>query len=132
VRGLVGDCQSYRDGIETMAPNLKPSEPLSQVVFIHDYLQLVFQDEYFNVYNAAEVVWNETTLRQGQLGFCDALVSLIDQRVTSVSVSEPYKLSLTFERGFQFHVLSGDEAARGPEAFEFHGSNNLLVVESNA
>ena len=46
-----------------MAPNLKPSEPLSQVVFIHDYLQLVFQDECFNVYNAAEVVWNETTLQ---------------------------------------------------------------------
>ncbi len=37
-----------------MLPKLKPSEPLSQVVFVHDYLQLIFQDEGFNIYNLSE------------------------------------------------------------------------------
>jgi hypothetical protein len=34
-----------------MPPDLKPSEALSQVVFVDDYCQLVFQAEIFNVYN---------------------------------------------------------------------------------
>jgi hypothetical protein len=115
-----------------MTPNLKPTEALSQVVFIHDYIQLVFQHEGFSIYNAAEVVRDGGVIRQGQIGYCDALVSLINQRVTSVAVAEPYKLSLTFESGVEFHVLSGDDATNSPEAYEFRGADNLWIVESNA
>lgn len=45
--------------MQSEVPNLIPLEPLSQVVFIHDYLQLVFQDESFSIYNLAELsaVW---------------------------------------------------------------------------
>ena len=114
-----------------MRPNLKPSEALSQVVFIHDYMQLVFQDESFTIYNDAEIIRNGSSLRQGQLGFCDALVSLISQRVTSVAVLEPYKLSLTFENGVKVHVLSDNQAVRSPEAYKFRGANSLWIVEQN-
>jgi hypothetical protein len=114
-----------------MTPNLKPAEALSQVVFIHDYIQLVFQDEIFSIYNDAQVIRNRDVFRQGQLGFCDALVSLIGQRIISFTVTGSSKLSLKFENGADFHVLSSDDAVRGPEAFEFHGTNNLLVVEQN-
>ena len=34
-----------------MKVDLQPVEPLSQVVFVHDYLQLVFQDRAFTLYN---------------------------------------------------------------------------------
>ena len=38
-------------------PNLCPAEPLSQVVFIHDYLQLVFQSQCLSVYNLAQIAF---------------------------------------------------------------------------
>jgi hypothetical protein len=114
-----------------MPTDLKPLEALSQVVFVHDYIQLVFQDEVFAIYNIPELVHQGTSVRQGRPGFCDALVGLIGQRVISVSTTEPEMLLLDFERGARFRLLSGDEGVRGPEAFQFRGLNNLLVVEQN-
>src|SRR5438105_12100313 len=115
-----------------MMPNLKPSEPLSQVVFIHDYFQLIFQDERFNIYNVSEVEHRGIKVVQGQPGFCDALVALIGQRVVKASRSNSHVLQLSFEEGAQFVVRSDDEAVRGPEAFQFNGKNQPTVVEQNA
>lgn len=112
-------------------PNLKPSEPLSQVVFIHDYLQLIFQDKGFNIYNLAEVEVHGLKMTQGEPGFCDAVVSLIGQRVTAASHSDKYALMLSFGEGAQFVVRSDDAAISGPEAFEFNGKNQPPVVEQN-
>ena len=114
-----------------MIPNLKPSGPLSQVVFIHDYVQLVFDEESFSICNVAEMDCQGALIRQGQVGFCDALVALIAQQVTVVSSSNVYALALTFERGARLLVLAGDAGVRGPEAFQFNGRNNLIVVEQN-
>ncbi len=106
-----------------MPPDLKPLEALSQVVFVHDYIQLVFQDEVFNIYNIPELVHQGASV--------DALVGLIGQRVISVSRTEPEMLLLDFERGARFRLPSGDEGVRGPEAFQFRGQNNSLVIEQN-
>lgn len=114
-----------------MTPNLKPSESLSQVVFIHDYLQLIFQDEGFNIYNLAEVEVHGVKSMQGQPGFCDAVVSLIGQRITAASHSDKCALKLLFEEGAQIVVRNDGEAIRGPESFEFNGRNQLPVVEQN-
>ena len=114
-----------------MVANLKPSEPLSQVVFIHDYLQLVFQDEGFSIYNLAEVEQRGVTIRLGEPGFCDAVVALIGQRVADVSRSDAHVLKLSFEGGAQFAVRNDEEAVAGPEAFEFNGKNQPPVVEQN-
>ena len=115
-----------------MKLNLVPSEPLSQVVFIHDYLQLVFQGESFSVYNVSKLVHNGTELIQGQSGFCDAMVNLIGQRVVTAAVSTENPLSLSFESGSKFSVLPGSVGARGPEAFQFTGRYNQIIVEQNA
>ncbi len=116
-----------------MALNLKPSEPLSQVVFIHDYLQLKFQDEWLSIYNLAEVKRHGLKVSQGQPGFCDAVVALIGQRVVAADHSDAaFGLRLTFEEGTQFTVRSDEAAISGPEAFEFNGKNQAPVVEQNA
>jgi hypothetical protein len=112
-------------------PDLIPTEPLTQVVFVHDYLQLVFQFESFSIYNVARVSHGDTVLIQGAPGFCDAVVSLIGQRVREASSTDNHRLSLTFESGENVVVLSGSEHIRGPEAFEFNGHDNLIVVEQN-
>jgi hypothetical protein len=115
-----------------MKPNLKPPDPLSQVVFIHDYLQLVFQEAGFSIYNLAAIEVEGRQIKQGQAGFYDAVVALIGQRVDKVSHSSSAALCLVFEKGARFIVLSDDESIKGPEAFEFHAKGGPLVVEQNA
>jgi hypothetical protein len=105
-----------------------PTEPPSQVVFIHDYIQLVFQDEGFNVYNVATLSSASGSYRTGGPGFADALVALIGEKV--VDVAEP--LSLQFSSGASLTVSFEPTDVRGPEAFEFHGRDGLMLVEQNA
>ena len=97
-----------------MLPNLTPSQPLSQVVFIHDYLQLVFQADRFSIYSLAEIEAHGAKVAQGQSGFCDAVFALIGQRVVEVSQSPSHVLVLTFEKGTQFSVRTDVEAITGP------------------
>lgn len=108
---------------------LIPLEPLSQVCFIHDYLQLVFQDDRISIYNRTQIQVGSTRMSQGEAGFCDALVSLIGQRV--VSVSRRHVLTLAFAKGVELSVLGGDGNVAGPEAFRFDGPNGVLAAEQN-
>ena len=112
-------------------PDLCPSEPLSQVVFIHDYLQLVFQSQCLSVYNLAKVERMGGTYTQGSSGFCDALVGLIGSTVLRAHHNEKYKLILEFQNGNNFLVPAASEYVRGPEAFQFTGTDEYLVVEQN-
>jgi hypothetical protein len=111
--------------------DLSPAEPLSQVVFIHDYVQLVFQDERLSIYNPIAVSDAQSDLSCGGLGLRDALVGLIGQSAVSVAPPESFVLALSFERGQS--VLVSKRGATGiAEAFEFRGNDNLVVVEPNA
>lgn len=110
-----------------MRPDILPTEPLSQVVFIHDYLQLVFQDACFSIYNAAELRQGNSSLSQGQSGFCDGLVSLIGQPLTSASASP--SLSLTFQSGT---VLVVAQSGQDPESWQYNSFGEPIVVEQNA
>lgn len=110
-----------------MHSHLLPSEPLSQVVFVHDYLQLVFQDARFSIYNAAELRRGNATFLSEQPGFRDELVGLIGQPL--ISASGVPSLSLAFQNGAVLVVAkSGD----GPEAWAYQSVKGELVVEQNA
>lgn len=110
-----------------MRPDILPIEPLSRVVFIHDYLQLVFQDACFSIYNPAELKLDSSLLLSGQPGFCDVLVSLIGQPLTS-ALSSP-SLSLTFQNGT---VLTVAQIGQGPEAWQYAALGEPIVVEQKA
>ena len=112
-----------------MQPDLQPVDPLSQVVFVHDYLQLVFQDCAFTLYNPATYAKDATVLRQGQPGFCDALVSLIDQGARAEVRGEG--LLLHFVGGAVVSVSTSGPDARGPEAWQFGRLGGPYVVEQN-
>lgn len=114
-----------------MNTTLIPCEPLTQVVFVHDYIQLVFQDETFNLYNQVELEYATRLFRSGELGFCDTLVSLINKRVVSTSSGATCKLELTFEGGTRLRVRPDVDSACGPDSFEYFGPQNLLVSEPN-
>jgi hypothetical protein len=113
-----------------MKVDLPAVEPLSQVVFVHDYLQLVFQDRVFTLYNTATYSAGSGEFRQGQSGFCDALVSLIDQTAQAEALAD--KLLLRFSGGAVVSVPVSGPDARGPEAWQFSQLGGPLVVEQNA
>lgn len=110
-----------------MSPNILPTAPLSEVAFVHDYFQLVFQDACFSIYNAAELSEHGKVFSQGNPGFCDALVGLIGQSLSSALVKPT--LSLTFQGGAVLVVTSHSS---GPEAWQYNSSGNPVVVEQNA
>jgi hypothetical protein len=112
-----------------MRPDLLPADPMSQVVFVHDYLQLVFQGSCFSIYNLATLHEDGVLLEQGQPGFCDKLVGLIGQALSMVSSIGESSLTLTFLNGA---VLAVAPDGSGPEAWQFNSLGGLIVVEQNA
>ena len=112
-----------------MQLDLQPIDPLSQVVFIHDYLQLVFQDRAFTIYNLATYAKSNVSLQQGEPGFCDALVALINQ---SVQVEVSGRLVFRFSDGAVVSVPTTGQGTRGPEAWQFGEFGGPVVVEQNA
>lgn len=112
-----------------MRPNLLPPDSLSQVVFVHNYFQLVFQDSGFSIYNAATLYSNGVSLLQGQPGFCDRLVGLIGQALLAADAPDDSSLVLTFQDGSALTVVS---AGPGPEAWQYNSLGCSTVVAQNA
>lgn len=104
-----------------------PKKPLSQVVFVEDYFQLVFQDERFSFYNVVELANEQRVVDCGQQGFCDALIGLIGEQVTSVTVGIDSELTVQFSSGSVLRTHVGSSGAC-PEAWQFNGSDGQIVV----
>lgn len=109
-----------------MRPNLVPADALTQVVFVQDYIQLVFADVGFSFYNPVRLIAGGVVVVQGAAGFTDALVSLIGRKV--ISARDSGALNLTFDNAIELQV---DAAGDGLEAFQFNGTDGSIVVEQN-
>lgn len=107
--------------------SLVPVAPLNQVVFIHDYFQLVFQDASFSIYNEAEIRIGMAVFGQQQPGFSDKLIGLIGKTLTAVSTSP--SLALTFENGA---VVVVSQTGCAAEAWQYKSAIGEVVVEQNA
>ncbi|WP_342315406.1 hypothetical protein [Lysobacter sp. FW306-1B-D06B] len=114
---------------KAMKPDIQPIDPLSQVVFVHDYLQLVFQDCGFTLYNQVTYSKGDAVLYQNRPGFCDAVVSLIGQRARAEAGCTD--LLLHFASGAVVSISTSAEAGYGPEAWQFSRSDGLCAVEQN-
>ena len=112
----------------SMLDVLLDAEPLSQVVFIHDYIQLVFNGMHFNLYGAVTVHHAGRTLLRKDTGFCDELCGLIGQRIIDTSTEERQYAAVTFEKGMTVAVSVRTEDNVGPEAFSLGDNKGLMVV----
>jgi hypothetical protein len=107
-------------------------EALSQVVFVEEHIQRVFQDERLSITNSAQVgLPTGICLLQGQRGFADALASLVVPRAQSTDAPAPDLLRLCFDGGVQLRVPNRSSVS-GTEAFVFIGRGERVVVEHNA
>ena len=116
------------DGVQRV--DLQPKVPLSSVVFIFDYVQLVFQDCTFTLFNRIHYLSNGHSVIQGTPGFCDALVGLIDSDAMAAVVDG--QLSLRFTNGATVRVGNADDDISGPEAWTFATLDGEMVVQQNS
>lgn len=107
-----------------------PKSPLSEVVFIHDYIQLGFQGEVLSLYNPVVVQLRAIHYQSGEPGFADALVSLIGESVHEVGETDGFVLLLQFEGGAQVRVCKVRGASQ-PEAYRFNAGSGLIVAQQN-
>lgn len=115
-----------------MQPRLLPTSPLTQAVFIHSHVKLVFGDETFSLYNRLALEHAGNQHRQGEPGFADALVGLIGQTPIAVHTPINCALRIEFDEGTALYVLNGPQDVAGAEAFQFNGRDTPFLVEPNS
>jgi hypothetical protein len=103
---------------------LPPADPLSQVVFVHDYLQLVFGDTRLSLYGLTTITVDSVMLTLRETGFCDAVVSLLCEKVLNVSTDDGGSLHIQFESGTSMTVASSEH---GPESWQLIAGSEAVV-----
>lgn len=111
---------------------LKSAEPLSQVTFVHDYVQLRFQETCLSLYSRLVISTNGVTLGRSDRGFCDALVALIGQSAMSVDYQAKDHLRIAFSTGAILSASLKAIDASGEELFQLQGPGTTLIVEQVA
>lgn len=111
-----------------VADAFKAADPLTEVSFVHDYVQLSFQDLGLSVYSQLTVGTPRGLLKRSDSGFCDALVGLIGQRVTSVEYSAKISMRLIFSDGSSVNVSLRSEDANGSELFQLKRLGLPIIV----
>ena len=93
---------------------------LSAVEFVHEHLQLRFEEAVLTLY-----VWPDVadadgiSVGYGQPNYRDALCSAIDEAVSSAEFNEGDALTLEFENGTVFALSLRDEELDTPEVGSF-------------
>ncbi len=107
---------------------------LTGVVFIHDYLQLLFDisepydDSTLNVYSKNLVTNMSGRFDSGGDGYRDALCSLIGLTVASLDGSSAGEFLIELNTGDTLAISLHEQDRTGPEAAEFNNHDNLWVV----
>jgi len=109
---------------------LTQGEPLSEVRFVHDYVQFVLWPHTLSVYPKLRVSSQARMLSPSDPGFYDSICKLIGQKLLKVIRIEGVQLEFTFSNGTTFFVSLRPEDAVGPEIAMLSGTNEAgLMVE---
>lgn len=109
---------------------LTQAEPLSEVRFVHDYVQFVLWPHTLSIYPRLKVSRGDHVLSPADSGFYDSICSLIGQKVVNVIRVEKAQLEFAFSLGTKLFVSLRPEDAVGPEIAMLSGSNGAgLMVE---
>ncbi len=110
---------------------LSKAELLSQVIFIHDYIQFRFEPMTLTLLNAVSVKSASKDLTRNDLGFCDTLCALIGQRILDMSIIDKESASFVFESGTIVRLGLAPDDGTGPEAFTIFDGYAFMLVEQN-
>jgi hypothetical protein len=103
---------------------------LSEVRFVHDYVQFVFWPYGLSVYAKVSVSTNGRVLGPRDAGYFDSIYILIGQKLVAVARTEGVELEFEFSGGTSLLVSLRLEEAVGPEVAMLSNENGgHLMVE---
>ena len=103
-------------------------EQLSAVVFVQDYVQLQFDGQTVTAFTPVSVIRGPHRSTFPDAGSRDDLCSVIGTKVVRQSIAGGDALALEFEGGAIIRVPLDAESRVGPEAMNFSGLDNQLIV----
>jgi hypothetical protein len=103
-------------------------EQLSAVVFVQDYVQLQFDGQTITAFTPVSVIRGSRMSTFPAAGSRDDLCSVIGTKVVSQSVVAGDALTLEFQGGVIIRVPLDEASRTGPEAMNFSGLDNQLIV----
>jgi hypothetical protein len=115
--------------IDRAYTRLAKENSLSEVRFVHDYVQFFFEPHILSLYAPLQVLADGRSLARKDIGFYDNICSLIGQRLIAVTRQEFEWLEFAFSNGTKVVVSLRSEAAVGPEAAELFTPGGEIMVE---
>jgi len=104
-------------------------EQLSGVTFVMDYLQLQFNPPpIINAYTPVTVSANGKSCVSGDDQFRNILCGQITKIVKSVTIRDEEAFLIAFDDGSTISLSLKPSDYVGPEAVDFHGRDNLIMV----
>jgi hypothetical protein len=104
---------------------------VSSIVFVEDYLQIIFDDYVFTMFVWPEVSHKGRILRNNHDDYRNSLCELIDQRVIKAQVQEGEQVSLLFSNGAEVSMSLKEKDRTSVEAGTFSGQKNKLFIVWN-
>jgi len=102
---------------------------LSEVRFVHDYVQFIWEPHTLSLYAPLRVLAEGRPLARSDVGFCDSICSLIGQSLTAVTRQEHEQLEFAFSNGTKVLVSLRSEDAVGPEVAQLSTPGGEIMVE---
>lgn len=108
---------------------LSKEDALSQVTFVHDYVQFVFGPHTLSLYAPLLVRAGGRSLARNDVSFCDSICSLIGQKLAAITRHEHEQLEFVFSNGTVVAVSLRSEEAVGPEVAQLSTHGCQIMVE---
>lgn len=115
--------------IDRAYEGLAKADVLSEVRFVHDYVQLIFEPYTLSLYAPLKVLVGARTLKPTDAGYHNGICLLIGQTLTSVFRAKTVQLEFTFSGGTKLLVSLRQEDANGPEVAELSRPGGPIMVE---
>ncbi|QUL56754.1 hypothetical protein KDC22_09865 [Paenibacillus tritici] len=105
---------------------------MSSVVFISDYIQLIFEEDYketmiFTAFTLPTIRAGSSFYIRSDISYCNILCSLINQTVTEIDIEEGIAITLLFQSNIALEISLKREANGGQEAAMFSSENGLTI-----
>lgn len=115
--------------IDRAYDRLAKESALSEVRFIHDYVQFIFGSHTLSLYAPLRVLAEGHPLAPNDVGFNDRIRSLVGQTLTAITRKEHEQLNFAFSNGTTVVVSLRGEDAVGPEVAQLSTPGGEIMVE---
>lgn len=92
------------------------NKELESVVFIRDYIQLLFEGPKITIISRLSIIVNNRVINAHSNKYFQTLINCIDEKVTSTEMKENSKVNLWFSNGVGFQMSLNPEDSRDGES----------------